>query len=111
METTEKEEIVSAKRKKWVLDTVEKLSRPELDELQKYLENLVWKSQLQTKSISNQQDLSDSEPKGQPQRILAAINKSHQVTVKDVEALLQSIKEGEIPIRFDSVFDESAGKN
>lgn len=102
---------MSVKTKKWVLDTVEKLSHPEIEELQKYLEYLIWKSQLSTKGFSKPQDSPNPEPKGQPKQILEAVNKSHQVTMEDAEALLQSIKEGEIPMRFDSAFDESTGKN
>ena len=100
---------MSVRTKKRVLDTVEKLSHPEIEELEKYLEYLTWKSQLSKTSFSNSQDSPNPEPKGQPKQILEALNKSHQVTIEDVEALLQSIKEGEIPIRFDSAFDESAG--
>ncbi len=50
------------------------------------------------------------ERKGQPKQILEAINKSYDVTTEDAEALLHSIKEGEIPMRFDSDFDESVSQ-
>ena len=95
---------MSVARKKWVLNTVEKLSAAEIEELKGYLEYLVWKSQTPTENLGNSQDLSKLERKGQPRHILEAINKSHDVTMEDAEALLQSIKEGEIPIRFDSDF-------
>ena len=101
---------MSVAEKKWVLDTVEKLSVSEIEELKRYLEYLIWKSQLSTASLETLPDLPKSEPTGQPTQILAALNRSHQVSIEDAEALLQSIKEGKIPIRFDSDFDESAGK-
>ena len=39
-------------------------------------------------------------------RILEAIDKSHDVTMEDAEALLKVIKENQMPVRFDSPFDE-----
>ena len=98
---------MSVATKKWVLNTVEKLSAAEIEELKRYLEYLVWKSEIPTESSGNLQDAFKLKRKGQPRQILAAINKSHDVTLEDAEALLDSIKEGEIPMRFDSVFDES----
>lgn len=95
--------------KKWVLNTVEKLSPTELEELKRYLEYLVWKSEIPIESLGNPQDSSKLKRKGQPKRILAAINKSRDMTPEDAEALLNAIKEGEIPMRFDSVFDEEKG--
>ena len=96
--------------KKWVIDTVEELSASEIEELKRYLEYLRWKSKIPTESSENLQEASKLKRKGQPERILAAINKSHHVTPEDAKALLDSIKEGEIPMRFDSVFDESEGE-
>ena len=101
---------MSVTTRKWLLDTVEKLSDSEIAELSRYLEYLIWKSQLSIVSLETAPDLPKSEPTGQPTQVLAALNRSHQVSIEDAEALLQSIKEGEIPIRFDSDFDESAGK-
>ncbi len=101
---------MSVNTKKWVLNTVEKLSASEIEELKRYLEYLVWKSQTPTENLENPKDSPKSEPTGQPTQVLAALNRSHRVSIEDAEALLQSIKEGEIPIRFDSDFDESAGK-
>ncbi|MDD9973030.1 MAG: hypothetical protein OXU27_03440 [Candidatus Poribacteria bacterium] len=98
---------MSVTTKKWVLNTVEKLSTTDLEELKQYLEYLVWKSEIPIESLGNPQGSSKIKRKGQPKRILAAINKSHDVTPEDAEALLNAIKEGEIPMRFDSVFDES----
>ena len=101
---------MSVTTKKWVLNTVEKLSITELEELKRYLEYLVWKSEIPTENLENLQDSSKLKRKGQPKRILAAINKSHDMTPEDAETLLNAIKEGEIPMRFDSVFDESESK-
>jgi len=101
---------VSVTTKKWVLDTVEKLSDSEIVELKRYLEYLIRKSQLSTASLETPPNSPKSEPTGRPTQVLAALNRSHQVSIEDAEALLQSIEEGEIPIRFDSDFDESAGK-
>lgn len=98
---------MSVTTKKWGLDTVEKLSAPEIKELKQYLEYLMWKSQI---PIGNLRDLPKPKRKGQPKQILAAINKSHYVAIEDAEALLHSIKDGEIPIRFYSTFDESEGE-
>ena len=89
---------MSVTTKNWVLKTVEKLSASEMEELKRYLEYLVWKSQTPTGNLENPKDLPKSEPTGQPTQVLAALNRSHQVSREDAEALLQSIKEGEIPI-------------
>ena len=83
---------MSVTSKKWVLNTVEKLSTSEIEELKRYLEYLVWKSQ----------DSPKFERKGQPKQILEAINKSHDVTAEDTAVLLHSIEAGEIPMCFDS---------
>ena len=91
-----------------VFNTVEKLSASEIEELKRYLEYLVWKSEIPIESLGSPQDSSKLKRKGQPGRILEAINKSHHVTPED--ALLNSIKEGEIPMRFDSAFDASEGE-
>ena len=93
---------MSVTTKNWVLKTVEKLSASEMEELKRYLEYLVWKSQTLTGSLENPKDSPKSEPTGQPTQVLAALNRSHQVSREDAEALLQSIKEGEIPMRLDS---------
>ena len=77
-----------------------------MEELKRYLEYLVWKSRTPTGNLENPKDLSKLERRGQPKQILEAINKSHDVTTEDAAALLQSIKEGEIPMRFESDFDE-----
>ena len=90
---------MSVTTKKWVLNTVKKLSASEIEELKRYLEYLVWKSQMPTRSLGNQQDFSKPERKGQPRQILEAINKSHDVTMQDAETLLHSIKESETPNR------------
>ena len=46
-----KEKIVSVTIKKWVLNTVEKLSAAEIEELKRYLEYLVWKSEIPTERL------------------------------------------------------------
>ena len=96
--------------RKWVLDTVEKLSHTEIEELKRYLEYLILKTQFPTENLRYLQDSQKPEQKGRPSQILGAINKSQKMTIEDAEALLQSIKEGEIPIRFDSAFDKSTGE-
>ena len=40
------------------------------------------------------------------QRLIKAMEKPPHLTDEDIEALNQSIKEGEIPIRFDSIFEQ-----
>ena len=101
---------MSVTTRKWLLDAVEKLSDTEIVELRRYLEYLVWKSQLSTTRFEVPPESPKPAPTGQPTQALAAINRSHEVSIEDAEALLQSIKEGEIPIRFDSDFDESEGE-
>ena len=75
------------------------------------MEYLVWKSKLSSEGYSTQQDILNPEPTGKPTEILAAIRESHPVTMEDAEALMQSIREGEIPMRFDTIFDKSTGNN
>ncbi len=101
---------MSVETKKWLHDTIEKMPDSDIEKLQKYIESLFVKSILSKKDISNTESIQNLEPTGKPKKILAAINKSHQVTKEDADVLLQSIREGEIPIRFDSVFDKSTGK-
>ena len=38
------------------------------------------------------------------QRIIEAVEKSHDVTLEDAEILIQVIKENQMPVRFDSPF-------
>ena len=101
---------MSVLTKKWGVDTIEKLPPSEIEELRRYLEYLVWKSQLSTTRFEVLPESPKPAPTGQPTQVLAALNRSYQVSIEDAEALLQSIKEGEIPIRFDFAFDEWAGK-
>lgn len=89
---------MSLKTRKWVLDAVEKLPHAEIDKLKSYVEHLTRKSQHSTERFKDPHDLPNTEPKRKPKQILEAINKSHQVTIEDAEALLQSIEEGKIPI-------------
>ena len=101
---------MSVTTKKWILNTVEQLSASEIEELKHYLEYLVWKSEIPTERLGIPQDLPKPEPTGQPSQVLAAISSSDQLSIEDAQALLQSIKDGEIPMRFDSVFVESEGE-
>ncbi len=45
------------------------------------------------------------------QRLIKAMEKPPYLTDEDIEALNQSIKEGEIPIKFDSPFDSDECEN
>ena len=85
---------MSVMTKKWILSTVEKLSASEIEELRRYVEYLVWRSGIPTERLGAPQDLSKPEPIGQPSQVLAAINRSHQVSIEDAEALLNAIKDG-----------------
>ena len=89
--------------REWIVQTVSQLPEKYAEQLKDYLEFLTWKSKQQK-----------SEPKTTGKnpialRVIEAIEKSNEVTMEDAEALLQSIKEGEIPMRFDSPFKESDG--
>lgn len=97
----ELEEIMSVKTKKWLHDTIEKLSDSDIEKLQKHIESLSVKSILSKKEINNTEGILNPEPTGKPKKIFTAINKSHQVTKEDADALIQSIREGEISVRFD----------
>ena len=86
--------------KQRVLKTLEQLPEKETEQLIDYLDFLVWKSKQE-----------ESHPKTTGKnpialRVIEAIEKSNEVTMEDAEALLQSIKEGEIPMRFDSPFKD-----
>ena len=80
--------------REWIHQTVDKLPEKDAEQLKDYLEFLVWRSK-------------DPVRTGKPKHILEAINKSYDMTMEDAEALLQAIKEGEIPVSFESPFDES----
>ncbi len=45
------------------------------------------------------------------QRLIKAMEKPPHLTDEDIEALNQSIKEGEIPIKFDSIFESDEPEN
>ena len=53
--------------------------------------------------------LADKNPMAQ--RIIEAVEKSYDVTMEDAEALLQVIKENQIPVRFDSPFGANEQEN
>ena len=92
--------------KKVGLNTVEKLSALEIEELKRYLDTSSGNQKFQLKGLRDPEDSPKPEPTGQPSQVLAAINRSDQMSIEDAEALLQSIKDGKKPMRFDSVFDE-----
>ncbi len=45
------------------------------------------------------------------QRIIEVVEKSYDVTLEDAEALLQVIKESQMPVRFDSSFGADRQEN
>lgn len=49
-------------------------------------------------------------PKGSPQALLAALNIAPRCTPGDVDTLLQAIKQGRRPVRFEGVFDRRKRK-
>ena len=92
---------MQAVTRKWIHETVDKLPDREAGQLKDYLESLTWKSKKQ-----------ESEPKQtgknpMAQRIIEAVEKSHDVTMEDAEALLKVIKENQMSVRFDSPFELS----
>ena len=84
---------MSGTTKKWVLNTVDKLSTSEIEELKCYLEYLVWKSKMPTERLGSTEDSPKPEPIGQPSQVLAAINRSDEVSIADAEALLNAIED------------------
>ena len=65
---------------------------------------------------SDPESAEDLEPKltgknPMAQRIIEAIDKSHDVTLEDAEVLLQVIKENQMPVRFDSPFAANKQEN
>ena len=65
---------------------------------------------------SDPENAEDLEPKStcknpMAQRIIEAIEKSHDVTLEDAEALLQVIKKNQMPVRFDSSFAANKQEN
>lgn len=44
--------------------------------------------------------------KGSPKALLAALNLPAQCTIEDVEALVQSMRHGEQPVRFEGIFEQ-----
>ena len=63
--------------------------------------------------VIHDEPISESDPKQKPttrknpaaQRLIKAMEKPPHLTDEDIEALNRSIKEGEIPIKFDSIFE------
>ena len=64
-------------------------------------------------TVIHQEPISESDPKQKSttrknpaaQRLIKAMEKPPHLTDEDIEALNRSIKEGEIPIKFDSIFE------
>lgn len=48
-----------------------------------------------------------SSPPGSPQAILQALKEAPRVSSEDVDALERAIKEGELPVDWTSIFEES----
>ena len=69
--------------------------------------------------VLHHKPISESEQKQKPairknpaaQRLIKAMEKPPHLTDEDIEALNQSIKEGEIPIKFDSIFESDEREN
>ncbi len=93
---------MQAVTREWIHKAVDQLPDQETEQLKDYLEFLTWKSkQKQEPKTTGKNPIA--------LRVIEAIEKSNEVTMEDAEALLQSIKEGEIPMRFESPFKESDG--
>ena len=85
--------------REWVLDTVAKLPEKDIEQLKDYLEFLTWKSkQMKPEPKQTGKNLI-------AQRIIKAMEQPPHLTHEDVEALRQSIKEGKMPVKFDSPFE------
>ena len=63
--------------------------------------------------LSGSKQRQESERRKNPaaQRLIKAMEKPPHLTDEDIEALNQSIKEGEIPIKFDSPFESDEPEN
>ena len=69
--------------------------------------------------VIHDKPLSESDQKQEParrknaaaQRLIKTMEKPPHLTDEDIEALDRSIKEGEIPIKFDSIFERDEPKN
>lgn len=61
--------------------------------------------QFRTWTESDQKQESEKRKNPAAQRLIKAMEKPPHLTAEDIEALNQSIKEGEIPIKYDSPFD------
>lgn len=81
--------------REWIHKTVDGLPDREAEQLKNYLEFLTWKAK-------GQAPLSE---RTNPIRIIEAMEKPPYVTQKDIESLLQVIKEAKQPTRFESPFE------
>ena len=86
--------------KEWIIQTVSQLSEKDAEQLKDYLEFLTWKSKQQKPVLEN------TRKNPIAQRIIKAMEKPPHLTHEDVEALRQSIKEGKMPVKFDSLFEQ-----
>ena len=64
-----------------------------------------------TESESKQKQASTTRKNPAAQRLIKAMEKPPHLTDEDIEALNQSIKEGKIPIKFDSPFESDEHEN
>ena len=70
-------------------------------------------------TVLHHEPISESEQKQEPttrknpaaQRLIKAMEKPPHLTDEDIDALNQSIKEGKIPIKFDSLFESDEHEN
>ena len=69
------------------------------------------KEATQTYTASEQKQAPATRKNPAAQRLIKAMEKPPHLTDEDLEALNQSIKEGKIPIKFDSPFEPDEPKN
>lgn len=81
--------------REWIHKTVDGLPDREAEQLKNYLEFLTGKAK-------EQEPLSE---RTNPIRIIEAMEKPPYATEKDIESLLQVIKEAKQPTRFESPFE------
>ena len=90
---------MQATTKEWVIKTLEQLPPKETEQLIDYLDFLVWRTK---------QEKTEQKETGKnliAQRIIKAMEQPPEVTHEDVEALLQEIEDGRMPVKFDSPFE------
>lgn len=80
-----------------VADIITKLTDKDLVLLKEYGEYLLWRSQQASSTTEGRNPIA--------QRILEFMKQPPKLSQEDVEALMQSIEEGKIPVRYDSPFE------